>query len=274
MPGPINRASIKPQTHDFGFRERSDITTSANESLVATTAEPSTSQRYQSHIRRPLVVDARCHSRVMRDVSARQRQGCLTLEGQPTLPLSTLSVRYIAGSPSVFGILVGSSVKGGMGKEGQNDGIPIKACNANSLAALGEHIARLLFMPHPKHSPRIRVTPTPSAPFSPQSYQTLPWRYAFERLACHLSREGAVIPADKSSDVISRRQQISRRLNVSREGERPAISLCSTIYISHPRVSRVKSSSSLLDKMYIIDLSFHREEDNMQRNINAISMIF
>lgn len=204
----------------------------------------------------------------MRDVSARQRQGCLTLEGQPTLPLSTLSVRYIAGSPSVFGILVaGPLAEAGRGKRGQNDSVPIKACDTNSLAALGEHIARLLFMPHPKHSPRIRATPIPSAPFSPQSYQTLPWRYAFERLACHLSREGAVIPADKSSDVISRRQQISRRLNVSREGGRPAISLCSTIYISHPGVSRVKSSSSLLDKMYIMDLSFYREEDNMQKNI-------
>lgn len=66
--------------------------------------------------------------------------------------------------------------------------------------------------------------------------------------AFHLSREEeeAVIPADKSSDVISRRQQISRRLNVSQEGGRSVISLCSTIYISHLGVSRVKSSSSFL----------------------------
>lgn len=45
------------------------------------------------------------------------------------------------------------------------------------------------------------------------------------------------------------------------------ISLCSTIYISHPGFSRVKSSSPLLDKMYIMDLSFYRQEGNMQKNI-------
>lgn len=109
----------------------------------------------------------------------------------------------------------------------------------------------------------------PSAPFSPRSHQTLLWRCACEhceRLPFHLSRVGAVILADKSSDVISHRQQILRRLNVSQEGGHSAISLCS-IYISHPGFSRVKSSSPLLDKMYIMDLSFYRNEGNMQKNI-------
>lgn len=71
-----------------------------------------------------------------------------------------------------------------------------------------------------------------------------------------------VILADKSSDVISRRQQISRRLNISQEGGCSAISLCLTIYVYFASGS-LTHKVVLLDKMYIMDLSFYHKEDNM-----------
>jgi len=70
-----------------------------------------TSQRYQSHIRRLLVVELDVVVPLSfasnESVSARQRQGCPTLEGQPTLPLrafGTLSDRRVfsASSSSVL----------------------------------------------------------------------------------------------------------------------------------------------------------------------------
>lgn len=111
-------------------------------------------------------------------------------------------------------------------------------------------------MPHPRHPPGVRATPCHQR-LSPRSHQILLQRYAFNVLlslslplplplsAALPAAERAVILTDKSSDVISRRQRISRRLNVSQEGGRSAISLCSTIYIhiySRARPERPKSS--------------------------------
>ena len=251
MPGPINRASIKPSADS---RLRLSRVPRYNNQCKRIAGNYDDGASHHNAIKVTFVGCSsstplsRCHSRVMRDVSARQWQGCLTLEGQPSLPLSTLSVQYIARSPSIFGILVAGRV---LYERGDHDGVPIKACDANSLVALREHIAWLLFMPHPKHSPGVRATRLHAISTFLFPVGSGPTRFDSPLASCVWTpsllstslEERAVILPDKSSDVISHRQQILRRLNVSQEGGHSTISLCLTIYILHPGFSRVKSSS-------------------------------
>lgn len=92
MPGPINRASIKPSA-DSRLRLSRVPRHNSQCKRIAGGYDDETPHRNAIKV---TFVDcssstpsSRCHSRVMRDVSARQRQGYPILEGQPTLPLST-----------------------------------------------------------------------------------------------------------------------------------------------------------------------------------------
>lgn len=169
----------------------------------------------------------------MRDVSARQRQDCPTLEGQPTLPPSTSSVRYIAGSPGVFGVLVARSFALRAG--GTTTEFLLRRATQTP-SPLFVNISRDYYLCPIRSTRRVyaRCHQHLSLP-SPTRLSLGVTR--LNALLFHLSR-GAVILADKSSDVISRRQQISRRLNVSQEGERVSRYLYVRRYIFRIRDSR------------------------------------
>lgn len=147
MPGPtINRASIKPSAdsrlrlsrvprHNNQCKRIADYVDGAphHNAIKVTFVDCS-----------PSTPSSRCHSRVMRDVSARQRQSCPILEGQPTLPtihLERSAHCRISGyfrRPRRQSFALRADERGG---GGDHDSVPIKACDANSLAAPREHIA-------------------------------------------------------------------------------------------------------------------------------------
>lgn len=106
-----------------------------------------------------------------------------------------------------------------------------------------------------------------------RSHEILRLRYASEHLVLRFSREGAVIFVDKSSDVISRRQQISRRLNVSQEGGR-YLYVRRYIYSASGIFARkVIPFAVSLDKTHVIDSSHYRKEGNMQTSIKGDTCI-
>lgn len=175
--------------------------------------------------------------------------------------------------------------------ERSHDSAPIKACDA-TLLRFSSRTYRVIIIYAPSVAPAGRTRDsTPSTPLSlvssdsPSTLRAFNVLLSFPVSSSFLTRfsvapaERAVIPADKSSDVISRRQRISRRLNVSQEGERSAISLCSAIYIrARPELSRARATSSslflscfvlvVLDKVYFMDLSsllYRAKEGNVCR---------
>lgn len=161
VPGPINRASIKPSA-DSRLRlsrmpwHNSPLQTNRRWLRWRRTSP----QRHQNRIRRLFAVDAAVSS----SFASNERRFWpsttrIHLRGTKRFhyPLRTFGMlpdipECFRGGPSFY-------------EQGTTTGAPIKARDTNSLAAIRQHIARLLFMPHSKHSLGIRFA-TPRAPSS------------------------------------------------------------------------------------------------------------
>lgn len=236
MPGPINRASIKPPA-DSRLRlsrvpwHNSPLQTNRRWLRWRRTSP----QRHQNHIRRLFAVDAAVSS----SFASNERRFWppttrFTFEGQRVFTIHFEPSACCRISPSVFAASVLHFTS-----EGLRQALLLRLAT-RTLAAIRQHIAWLLFMLHLKHSLGIRfATPHHLSLFQP--HQNSPPALRVSTSCSPLVSRWSIISVDKSNDVISRRQQISQRLNVRKEDD---ISMFDDIYIPRPGFLSVKSSSS------------------------------